>query len=72
MPDTGWKIAEMVKNENMKMYIVKDMKEAVSMAKQYTKKEGICLLSPAASSYGFFKNFQERGNLFKELVKENG
>lgn len=72
LPDTGWKIAEMVKNENMKMYIVKDMKEAVSMAKQHTKKEGICLLSPAASSYGFFKNFQERGNLFKELVKENG
>jgi UDP-N-acetylmuramoylalanine-D-glutamate ligase len=27
------------------------------------------LLSPAAASYGFFKNFEERGNVFKELVR---
>lgn len=70
LPDTGWKIAEMVVNENMEKYIVKDMYEAVSFAKRVTRKGKICLLSPAASSYGFFKNFQERGNLFKELVKK--
>ena len=69
LPDTGWKIADMVINENMEKFIVKDMYEAVKFAKQVTKKGSICLLSPAASSYGFFKNFQERGNLFKELVK---
>ena len=70
LPDTGWEIANMVKNDNMKKYIVKDMQEAVKTAKEVTKKESICLLSPAASSYGFFKNFEERGNLFKELVKK--
>ena len=70
LPDTGWKIADMVINENMEKYIVKDMQEAVKFAKQVTKKGSICLLSPAASSYGFFKNFQERGNLFKELVRK--
>ena len=69
LPDTGWKIADMVINENMEKYIVKNMQEAVKFAKQVTKKGSICLLSPAASSYGFFKNFQERGNLYKELVK---
>ena len=68
LPDTGWKIADMIINENMKKYIVNNMEEAVKIAKEVTKKESICLLSPAASSYGFFKNFQERGNLFKELV----
>ena len=26
------------------------------------------ILSPAAASYGFFKNFEERGRRFKELV----
>ena len=69
LPDTGWKIADMVVNENMEKYIVKNMQEAVKYAKQLTRKGSICLLSPAASSYGFFKNFQERGNLFKELVR---
>lgn len=70
LPDTGWAIAEMVVNENMEKYIVTDMKMAVDFAKKVTKKDTICLLSPAASSYGFFKNFKERGDLFKKLVKE--
>lgn len=69
LPDTGWKIADMVVNENMEKYIVHDMDEAVYFAKKLTKKGTCCLLSPAASSYGFFKNFKERGNLFKKLVK---
>ena len=70
LPDTGWKIADMVVNENMEKYIVHDMEEAVYFAKKLTKKGTCCLLSPAASSYGFFKNFKERGNLFKKLVLE--
>ena len=71
LPDTGWKIADMVVNENMEKYIVHNMEEAVRFAKELTKKGTICLLSPAASSYGFFKNFKERGNLFKKYVLEN-
>ena len=48
-----------------------NLKEAVMMAKKITKKNTVCLLSPAASSYGYFKNFEERGNLFKQYVREN-
>ena len=70
LPDTGWKIADMVVNENMEKYIVHDMEQAVRFAKQLTKKGTCCLLSPAASSYGFFKNFKERGSLFKKFVLE--
>jgi UDP-N-acetylmuramoylalanine--D-glutamate ligase len=44
------------------------MQEAVEKAKEVTKKEKICLLSPAAASYGYFKNFEERGKIFKECV----
>ena len=46
------------------------MDEAVRAAIELTNKGEICVLSPAASSYGFFKNFKERGDLFKKLVKE--
>jgi len=44
------------------------LQDAVNISKKVTKKNTVCLLSPAASSYGYFKNFEERGNLFKKYV----
>ena len=38
---------------------------------QHTAKGKICLLSPAASSYDMFKNFEERGQVFKQLITNN-
>jgi len=68
MPQTGYNIATELKKE--KVHIVQTLEEAVEVAKKVTKKEMICLLSPAAASYGYFKNFEERGDLFKKLVKK--
>ncbi len=45
-----------------------DLQEAVKLAKQVTPKGKICLLSPAASSYDHFKNFEERGEIFGKLA----
>ena len=57
------------KQENSKnYYLVNNLEEAVKKAKEVTKKGTSCLLSPAAASYGFFKNFEERGNTFQNLV----
>lgn len=69
LPKTGEYIYEGLENSGKKVVKVENMEEAVSVAKKLTKKNTICLLSPAASSYGYFKNFKERGNMFKELVK---
>jgi len=69
MPKTGHDIAKQLKNK--KTYLVETLEEAVSTAKKVTKKGKICLLSPAAASYGFFKNFEEKGNLYKKLVKHS-
>ena len=44
--------------------------EMVKAAKQCTRKGGVCLLSPAAPSYDAFKNFEERGEIFKKLVTD--
>lgn len=67
MPKTGHDIAKELKKG--KAYVVNTMEEAVDTAKRVTKKEGKCLLSPAAASYGFFKNFEEKGDIYKSLVR---
>lgn len=47
-----------------------DLESAVKYAKSATAKGKACILSPAAASYGVFKNFEERGNEFKRLAFE--
>ena len=69
MPDTGYKIAEKL-NGKTNVFKVDTLEEAVEIAREVTKKNKICLLSPAAASYGFFKNFIEKGNKYKELVRK--
>lgn len=68
LPKTGEYIKEGLKDSNKKIEFFEDLKSAVSFAKKVTKENTICLLSPAASSYGYFKNFEERGKLFKQYV----
>ena len=40
------------------------MDEAVGLAKQVTPAGGVVLLSPAAPSYGYYRDFAERGRDF--------
>lgn len=68
MYETGKRIHQDVKKEE-NVVLVEDLKEAVSVAREKTK-EGAVILSPAAASYGYFKNFEERGDVFQALVKE--
>lgn len=51
-----------------KLIHVKDMREAVEQAYAQTAPGKSCLLSPAAASYGFYKNFEERGDDYKKLI----
>ncbi len=44
--------------------------EAVSLARENAEKGDVVLLSPASTSFDMFNNFEERGDLFKKLVKE--
>lgn len=53
-----------------RLYVVEHLQEAVALAKEITKKGGSCILSPAAASYGIFKDFEKRGECFKKLVLE--
>ncbi|MDO4179335.1 MAG: UDP-N-acetylmuramoyl-L-alanine--D-glutamate ligase [Phascolarctobacterium sp.] len=44
-------------------------KDAVDIAHEVARKPQVVLLSPACSSYDMFKNYPERGNTFKNLVR---
>ena len=46
------------------------MEEAVAFVAKHARPDGICLLSPAASSYDHYKNFEERGTHFKTCVNK--
>ena len=52
------------------VYVVETMQEALKEAIANSKEQDIILLSPACSSYDQFPNYEVRGTLFKEMVKE--
>ena len=45
-----------------------DLSGAVALARQLTPAGGACVFSPAAASYGYFKDFEARGEAYRALV----
>ena len=70
LPETGHDILDDVKLHNTLVNAIyaENMEDAVINAVRETKENGVCLFSPAAASYNFYKNFEEKGRHFKELV----
>ena len=52
------------------IYRCSSLKETVEKADEISIKGDIVLFSPASASFDMFKNFADRGEKFKELVKE--
>lgn len=71
LPATNQRIHQLfLEKKSLKgVYVVSSMEEAIKISKEKTRKNKICLLSPAAASYGFYKNFEERGKHFQQLVQ---
>jgi len=71
---TAEKINNCVKRElessgkTLPIYRVLSLEEAVKVAKDVAEPGEIVLLSPASAAFDMFKNFAERGKIFKELV----
>ena len=73
-PDTGSKIWEAVTRAGqaepttINKYDVGTMEDAVDIAFKVTTPGMICLMSPASASFNLFKDYRERGEIFKRLI----
>lgn len=68
LPDSGKRIGKLITNRSVNVIHVGNMEKAVALASKLANKRVI--LSPASASYGFYRNFEERGRHFKKLVLE--
>ncbi|MDO8482417.1 MAG: UDP-N-acetylmuramoyl-L-alanine--D-glutamate ligase [bacterium] len=73
-PESGARILEALRQtsggESIEVFQTRDMRDAVAFAYQKTVSGAICLLSTASPSYSLWKNFEEKGTLFQQFVKE--
>ncbi len=67
---TAEKIKEAVEKAggDTRITVVKTFEEAVKTAESLAKEGDTVILSPMCASFDLFKNFEQRGNRFKELV----
>ena len=52
------------------LHMVKNMRQTVKAAYRYTSPNSTVLLSPAASSYDFYKNYIDKGEEYKKLIRD--
>ena len=65
------KIAETARRLGFEDIVMADsFEEAFDKCVEYSRPGDAVLLSPACASWGMFKNYEERGDKFKELVNE--
>ncbi len=69
--EAGKRMMEIVKSNSKihsNIFFETEYEAIVEIAFNVTKPGNICLLSPAASSYDRFKNFEHRGDFFRQMI----
>jgi len=80
LPDTGQKIKALIETQldrsarsvtPPKVVLFDSLKDAVTQAKQLAEPGDVVLLSPASASFNQFRDYAQRGETFKKLVKNH-
>jgi UDP-N-acetylmuramoylalanine--D-glutamate ligase len=73
LPATGGRIYDELSRAGVAFPVIQaaDLNEAVREAMGIAASGDVLLLSPGAPSFGQFRNFEERGRLFKELCRRH-
>ncbi|GIF07296.1 UDP-N-acetylmuramoyl-L-alanine--D-glutamate ligase [Actinoplanes siamensis] len=70
LPDSGARIlSELSALPKITTHLSEDLADAVRIAREVTPAGGVVLLSPAAPSYGRFRNFEHRSEAFAEAIR---
>lgn len=67
--ESGKRIADLLREKGIPHTLVEDLEKAVETAHRLALPCTKCILSPAAASYGYFKNFEHRGEEFARFVR---
>ena len=71
IPDSGPRIVEALAGlPAVRTEVAEDLVAAVGLARKLTPAGGVVLLSPAAPSYGRFRNFEHRSEVFAQAVAD--
>lgn len=70
IPDSGPRIAKVLAGLPHELVECNDLSHAVTVAAKLTPAGGVVLLSPATTSYGKYKNFEDRGDQFIAAVEK--
>ena len=70
LPETGHNIINALKEKGVSknMVCAENMESAVKICAEITEAGKSCLFSPAAASYNYYKNFEEKGKHFKSEI----
>lgn len=55
--------------KSQKLFLIQNFNELPKIILENTLADHICLLSPAAASYDMFRNFEDRGEVFKKIAE---
>lgn len=69
LPPTGARLAEDIRRAGGSAHETADMAEAVQTAFGLAREGDVVLLSPASPSYGIYRNFEQRGDIFTACVE---